>query len=93
MFFRADCFNFALTKKSRRVFGHLRNNFVNCCDDKYRCFRLFVSCIESRQLKICLHIKQHRLACFIRVGSHDPFFGSNYSSGFVSAHRNFDSRH
>ena len=29
----------------------------------------------------------------LRVGSHDPFFGSNYLSGSVSGHRNVDLRH
>ena len=29
----------------------------------------------------------------VRVGSHDPFFGSNYYSGIVSAHRYVDSSH
>ena len=28
----------------------------------------------------------------VRIGSHDPFFLSNYSSGIVSAHTNVDSR-
>ena len=29
----------------------------------------------------------------IRVGSHDPFYESNYSFGIVSVHRNVDSHH
>ena len=29
----------------------------------------------------------------LNVGSHDPFFGSDHSSGIVSAHRNADSHH
>ena len=29
----------------------------------------------------------------IKVGSHNPFFGSSYSSAIVSAHRNVDLRH
>ena len=26
----------------------------------------------------------------LKIGPHDPFFGSNYFSGFVSTHRNAD---
>ena len=29
----------------------------------------------------------------LKVGSHDPFFGSSYFSVIVSAHRNVDSHH
>ena len=28
----------------------------------------------------------------LKVGSQDPFFGSNYFSGIASAHRNIDLR-
>ena len=40
-----------------------------------------------------LHSHQ-RLSCLksgVRVGSHDPFFLSNYFSSIVSTHRNLDS--
>ena len=29
----------------------------------------------------------------VEVGSHDPYFGSNYFSGIVSANRNVNLRH
>ena len=33
------------------------------------------------------------ISIVLKVGSHDPFFGSNYFSGIVSAHRNVDLLH
>ena len=35
----------------------------------------------------------HRILAFLRVGSHDPFFGSSYFSGIVLPPGNVDSHH
>ena len=40
-----------------------------------------VNIIKGSKFNWC---SSHKLC--IKVGSHDPFFASNYSSGFVSAH-------
>ena len=37
------------------------------------------------------HQKLSCLKSGVKVGSHDPFFRSNYFSGIVSTHRNLDS--
>ena len=51
--------------------------------------------IQDLDYSIPLIPRSHqKLSCLksgVRVGSHDPFYRSNYFSGIVSTHRNLDS--